>query len=132
MIIVDTNVIAYLFLEGPHSNDSRNLLKYDSSWAAPVLWKSEFRNVLATYIRNNLTTLRIAQYLMNVAEDFLHGNEFEVNSNEVLALAESSGCSAYDCEFVALAKLLGQKLYTSDKKLLKAFPDFTVNIRNLN
>ena len=30
--------------------------------------------------------------------------------------------SAYDCEFAALAMLLGTKLMTMDAKLLKAFP----------
>lgn len=37
-----------------------------------------------------------------------------------------SNCSAYDCEFVALAMALGVKLMTMDAKLLKAFPTLAV------
>ncbi len=33
-----------------------------------------------------------------------------------------TGCSAYDCEFVALAIKLNTHLVTMDKKLLRAFP----------
>ena len=40
-----------------------------------------------------------------------------------MALARSdSDCSAYDCEFSVLARRLGVRLVTMDKKLLKAFP----------
>jgi predicted nucleic acid-binding protein len=40
----------------------------------------------------------------------------------VLELVRDSDCSAYDCEFIALAIKLDTKLVTVDKKLLKAFP----------
>jgi predicted nucleic acid-binding protein len=49
-----------------------------------------------------------------------------VNSREVLQLARDSDCSAYDCEFVALAKQLDTQLLTMDKKVLKAFPQRAV------
>jgi predicted nucleic acid-binding protein len=39
-----------------------------------------------------------------------------------------SDCSAYDCEFVALAKRLNSPLITADKKVLKAFPEFATTI----
>ena len=44
----------------------------------------------------------------------------------VLELVRDSDCSAYDCEFVALAMSLGVKLVTDEKKLLKAFPKHAV------
>ena len=43
-----------------------------------------------------------------------------------MELVRDSDCSAYDCEFVALAVKLDTKLVTVDKKLLKAFPDRAV------
>lgn len=49
------------------------------------------------------------------------GRECEVDSRRVLELLRDSDCSAYDCEFVALALKLGVKLATMDTRLLKAF-----------
>jgi predicted nucleic acid-binding protein len=45
-----------------------------------------------------------------------------VDSGRVLDLVRDSDCTAYDCEYVALAMHLGVKLVTMDGKLLKAFP----------
>jgi predicted nucleic acid-binding protein len=39
----------------------------------------------------------------------------------VLSLATSSGCSTYDCEFVALATSLGVPVVTNDRQVLRAF-----------
>jgi len=60
--------------------------------------------------------------LQDEAEDLLGGSEFEVDSHAVLNLVRDSDCSAYDCEFIALAIKLNTKLVTADKKLLRAFP----------
>jgi predicted nucleic acid-binding protein len=91
--------------------------------------ESEFRNVLTLYIRQAHLSLEDAQNIMNEAEEFLTGNEYEVNSFEVFDLVSSSNCSAYDCAFVALAKRLGLDFYTSDKKVLKEFPDIASDLK---
>ena len=62
------------------------------------------------------------------AESLLEGFEFEVHSREVLELVRDSDCSAYDCEFVALAQRMDTKLVTMDKKVLKAFPKRAVSL----
>ena len=131
MIVVDTNVIAYLFIKGDYSEKAVSLLKSDPIWLAPFLWKSEFRNVLALYLRQGHLSLNEVQSIMNESEEFLSGNEYEVNSFEVFDLVSSSKCSAYDCEFVALAKRLGLDLYTSDKKILKEFPGIALDLKKL-
>ena len=47
MILVDSNVLAYLYLPGDRPAETEALLDQDPDWAAPVLWRSEFRNILA-------------------------------------------------------------------------------------
>ena len=122
MTVVDSNVVAYLYLPGEYTAAAEALLERDPDWAAPLLWRSEFRNVLAGYLRRQTLDFDQVCSLQNEAEGLLAGSEFEVDSQAVLALVRDSDCSAYDCEFVALAIRLDTKLVTMDRKLLKAFP----------
>ena len=126
MIVVDSNVLAYLYLPGERTADAEALLEQNPEWAAPVLWRSEFRNILAGYTRRKTLTFEQACSLQSEAEDLLFGAEFEVDSRAVLELVHDSDCSAYDCEFVALAIKLDTKLVTADKKVLRAFPNRTL------
>ena len=122
MIVVDSNVVAYLYLPGKYTAAAEALLEQDPEWAAPVLWRSEFRNILAGYMRRRSLTFEQATNLQREAESLLTGSEFEVDSFTVLELVRDSDCSAYDCEFAALAVKLDTKLVTMDSKLLRAFP----------
>lgn len=122
MIVVDVNVVAYLYLPGKLSELSEGLLQRDAEWAAPRLWRSEFRNVLSTYVRQGLLELDAAVDINRRAEALLADNEYDVSALAVLRLASDSGCSAYDCEYIALAQHLKVKLISADKKLCKAFP----------
>ena len=122
MIVVDSNVLAYLYLPSEHTAAAEALMRLDPVWAAPVLWRSEFRNILAGYLRRKALTFEQANRLQREAEDLLAGSEFEVDTLTVLELVRDSDCSAYDCEFVALALKLDTKLVTMDRKILRAFP----------
>jgi predicted nucleic acid-binding protein len=126
MIVVDSNVLAYLYLPGEYTADAEALLERDAEWAAPILWRSELRNILAGYMRRKSLTFDQACSLQSEAERLLAGLEFEIDSAAVLELARGSDCSAYDCEFIALAIKLNTKLVTMDKKLLRAFPAYAV------
>ena len=128
MIVVDTNVLAYLYLPSEHTPAAEALLQRDDDWAAPVLWRSEFRNILAGYIRRGALTYDQACLIQREAEALMTGAEFEVESTAVLDLVSRSDCSAYDCEFIALADKLGTSLVTLDRKLLKAFPKRAVSL----
>ena len=130
MIVVDTNVLAYLYLPTTHTSHAEALLDTDPEWAAPALWRSELRNVLAQYLRRRALTFTAACDIQAEAESLLAGNEYDVSSVSVLELARDSDCSAYDCEFVALARRLGVKLVTTDAQLLRAFPKLTVSLTN--
>lgn len=126
MIVVDVNIVAYLHLAGEFTERAEALLKRDPEWAAPLLWRSEFRNLLAGYMRRRTLTFEETLELQAEAESLMAGSEYEVDSQGVLELVRNSECSAYDCEYVALAMRLGVKLITADSKLLKAFPKLAV------
>lgn len=130
MIVVDTNTIAYLYLPSDYSDDVETLLRKDADWIAPLLWRSELRNILALYVRNGMITFGDAAEVQQQAEALLSGNEYEVNSLEVFQIANESGCSAYDAEFISLAKNTGTRLITADKKILRAFPDIASAARD--
>lgn len=131
MIVVDTNTIAYLYLPTAETPNMEELLELDSAWLAPQLWRSEFRNVLALYVRKDIVDFETACQIQQQAESLMAGNEYEMDSLSVLATAQKSGCSAYDCEFISLAKSLGKTLVTADKKLLKAFPDIAISAKDI-
>ena len=128
MIVVDSNILAYLYLPGDRTAVAEALLEQDPEWAAPTLWRSEFRNILAGYMRRKTVTFDQACSLQREAESLLAGAEFEVDSSSVLELVRDSDCSAYDCEFIALAIKLNTKLVTVDKKLLRAFPTRAIGL----
>ena len=123
MIVVDTNVIAYLLIPGPWTEAAEELLQAEPVWAAPPLWRSEFRNILAGYLRRGTLNFEQTLALQSTAESLLAGHETSVDSRAVLELVRGSNCTAYDCEFIALARQSGSVLYTLDAKLLAAFPD---------
>ena len=128
MIVVDTNVIGYLYLTSERSTQAEQALLKDPEWAAPLLWRSELRNVLALYMRKELLSLYDAQQIMDEATRLMQGGEYASSSLHVLNLVAASTCSAYDCEFVALAQDLGVPLVTVDRQILNQFPNLAISL----
>lgn len=122
MIVVDTNILVYLYFPGQQSEVVEQVYLKNSFWVVPPLWKSEFRSIAALYYRKELLTFEAILEVMNRAEELLWGYEEPVRSEEVLSLIRQSTCSAYDCEFVALAMRLNTYLLTYDQKIIKEFP----------
>ncbi len=129
MIVADTNTIAYLYLPSDYSEYVEALLLKDPEWIAPILWRSELRNILASYLGKELISMDDALEIQQQAENLLKDNEYTVNSIEVLITANESGCSAYDSEFICLAMSQNCKLITADKKILKQFPAIAISAR---
>lgn len=129
MIVVDANIIGYLYLSSPHSLQVQEVLLKDSQWVAPYLWRSELRNVLALYVRQGKLSLNDAQLIMDEALMLMRDREYTVASVSVLNLVAISTCSAYDCEFVTLAQDLGVPLVTVDKQILSQFPDVAISLK---
>jgi predicted nucleic acid-binding protein len=129
MIVVDTNVISYFYLTSEYSGLAEQLFLKTPSWAAPLLWRSEFRNVLSFYVKEEIISFQDAVQLFETAANLLQENEYEINTSHVLKLSQNSGCSAYDCEFVNLAQDLGAPLVTMDKKILQNFQETAISIQ---
>lgn len=122
MIVVDTNVIAYLHLPGEHTPLAERLVRRERRWCAPGLWRSEFANILAGYLRRKAITVETALATADAAERRIGGREYRVPLAHVLELVARSECTAYDCEFVALAIALNVPLITQDQRIVRQFP----------
>lgn len=127
MIVADTNLIASFWVPNDMEHLAYNSLKKDPEWIAPLLWASEFRNVLSIYYRKNILDLPSIFQAIDEAEELMGSGEFSINSNQVLTLMSESTCSAYDCEFVALASEFDIQLVTFDKKILAEFPAIAIH-----
>lgn len=122
MIVVDVNVITYLLLAGAQTAEAEAVYALDPEWAAPLLWRSEWRNVLTGYVRRGMIDERTAVDHARQGAMLIGGREQAVPDERVFDLVTRSSCTAYDCEYVALAELLEIPLVTADRRMLRDFP----------
>lgn len=128
MIVADTNLLIYLYVPSTRTSQAEIVLERDPLWIAPLLWRSEFRNTLMGLIRQGTLSLDTTLQIARQAEVWMLGREYSVVTDHVLRLASQSGCSAYDCEFAALAEDQELRLVTADRQILKAFPSIAIAI----
>lgn len=126
MIVVDTNVLVYLLLPTPFTLIAEAVFAKDSDWLASPLIHSELRNVLLGAVRRGDINKTDAEFLLARALDLITLPDKAIDGVGVLNLALQSGCSAYDCEFVWIAKSLSLPLLTMDKRVLMAFADIAI------
>ncbi len=128
MIVVDSNVIAYCWLNSSMTALAQRVRVKDPDWHVPVLWRSEMRSILAGYLRDGSLSAVQTRRVMRQVEEALVGCEHLVASDAVLKVIEATRLSAYDAEFVALAEELSVPLVTEDKAVLKAFSKTALSI----
>jgi predicted nucleic acid-binding protein len=128
MIVVDSNVIAYCWIHGERTALAHRLRRLDADWHAPVLWRSELRNILTGYRRDGSLDISQVRQIMAAAEAGLAGHEHYLPSDRVFQVTEPSRLSAYDSELVALAEILNVPLVTEDRAILAAFPQRAINV----
>lgn len=127
MIVADVNLLAYLLLGGPETGIAQQVFEKDSVWAAPILWRSEFRSILAAFMRQRGLGISEAWQAHELAEGLLGAHAYTLGGERVLQLVAASPCSAYDCEYVALAEELQVRLVTSDREIVRHFPGIAVS-----
>jgi predicted nucleic acid-binding protein len=131
MIVVDVNILLYSYFPSDYKNEVDSLFQKNPEWMAPPLWRSEFRNVAVSYMKTGLSYER-AYEIVELAGKFMEGSEIPVTSQEVMPLVNESGCTAYDCEYVAAALKRMVPLITFDKELLRKFPGIAFSIEEYN
>ena len=130
MIVADTNLIAHFLINSGFTPDASAVYQKDPDWIAPLSWRSELRNALIQSLRHGLLSLDEIISIMNRAEGLMKDSGYQMDSSRVLRLAADSGCTAYDCEFVALALDLGIPLVTSDRALIEKFKHNVVSMKS--
>jgi predicted nucleic acid-binding protein len=128
VIVVDTNIIIYLILSSDFADLALEIRRKDKHWIAPMLWRSEFRNVSIGYLQRGSMSLSEVIDAYEMAERKVESRS--VDGERVIELAAQSGCSAYDCEYVSLAERLDISLVSADKDLLSAFPDIAISMED--
>ena len=127
MVVVDTNVLAYLLVEGDRTAQAQALYAGDPDWRSESFLLVEFSNMLATYVRGGRLADRAAKELLATAERTLTGT-INLPHSRALELAIEFGVSAYDARFLAAAQGLGARLVTEDTKLQQAAPALTQSL----
>ena len=128
MVLVDTNVLAYLFLDGPYTDDARRLFAADSDWRSDRYVLVELTNVLRMAMRVRDLPLADAVTTLHRSRDVIEQGLVDVPHEEALRTSASLGVSAYDARFLAAARALGVKLVTEDARLRRAAPELTQSL----
>lgn len=123
MIVADCTLIVPMYVADLRTPLAEAVFVRDPVWLSPPLWRSEMRNAIRAYFRVGHITLDEAKLSMRRAEAHMSRGEVVVSSDAVLDIVGTFGCTAYDAEYVVVARELGLPLITADAELLRKFPD---------
>jgi predicted nucleic acid-binding protein len=130
MIVVDTNIICLRWLPAVETSQADALLRRDPDWGTAILWRWEFRNALAGYVRRGFLSSNTAGNICSRAERAMAEREFFAQPADIFALVSRSSCTPYNCEFVAVARDQGVRLITADREVLREFPHIAVSLED--
>lgn len=128
MLLVDTNIVAYLLIDGDCTEAAQELRTRDPDWRSEAFLLVEFTNVLASSIARKRMTLSLAEDFLAKAATLFDGKLGRIPHASVLAIAARHRVSAYDARFLALADQLGSRLVTEDARLRAAAPALTQSL----
>jgi predicted nucleic acid-binding protein len=130
MVLVDTNILAYLMIEGDQTAGAHELFKRDRDWCSEAFVMVEFSNVLANYVRTGALREVQATKMLSEASTVL-ATLHNVTHRDALEVAMQFGISAYDARFISVAKQLKEKLVTEDARLRNAVPSWTASLSEM-
>ncbi len=129
MIVADTNVVVQFVVGDDGGADAALLYAEEPEWAAPTILVSELRNVLLGFVRRGVLGPDHVKSMCDDADRVLGDRVEDVPHDRVIDTALECGLTAYDAEFVVLARTLGVFLATSDREILEGAPDVAVGVR---
>ena len=129
MVVVDVNVLAYSLIEGDRTGEALEVQRIDPDWRLPPVWRHEFANVLVTYVRQGGMPERRASDLYGAAVASYGPREATPDVSSVIRWAIGKRLSAYDAQYVALARQLDVPCVTEDAGILRAVPAGACSMR---
>jgi predicted nucleic acid-binding protein len=126
--LVDTNVLACLFIEGPFSANAQALHASDADWRSEPFILIAFTNLLATPIRASRLAPDAGPALVERAKALLADGLHEGDHASALAIAARLSVFAYDARFLCVALALGSRLVTEDATLQRKAPAQAISI----
>ena len=127
MVVVDTNILAYLLIKGDRTRDAQALFARDAGWKSEAFVLIEFSNILATYLRAKSLTQIQAHALLDEAEKRMT-DLINLPHGRALLVAEQFAVSVYDARFLGAAQTLKARLVTEDVRLRQAAPALTISL----
>lgn len=134
MAVVDASVVIKWFANEQNSEEALLLkeayAKGLEDLFAPCILPFEVLNGLKyTY---NLGERELKEVSKILSDFQITLYDIESMRDEVVAISQTYGISIYDSAYVALGKLLGDKVYTADEKLLRKVRElpFVLHIRD--
>ena len=96
MLLVDTNVVAYLLIAGDYTAAAQELRARDPDWRSEAFLLIEFTNVLASSIARKRMTLSMAEDFLAKVSSLFDGKLGRIPHASVLAIATRHRVSADD------------------------------------
>jgi len=120
-LVVDTSIAVKWYFPEEHQDAALRVLSDLHTLSAPDLLTVEFTNVLWKHVRRGTAT--VAE--VRIALDALLGVPLTLYPSAdlvglALDLACETGRTAYDCLYLALARLQGGQLVTADERFYNA------------
>jgi len=131
MLIVDTNIVAFLLVQGEKTAQARELWTNDPDWRAPRLLFFELANVFCQLVKRQALTLQDGSAGLESAVNLVRPLDSEPAFTRVLAIAVKLRLSAYDAAYLAAAEALGAPLVTENTRLLRAAPEIARSLTSV-
>ena len=128
MIVVDASVLVGLaFSRDEYHAHALAARRRDPDWQAPMLIRSETRNVGRGYFLKGEPFATVAAAIRAASAAI---TTHVVGDDEVLEVVKDGHLTAYDAEYVALARRLACRLVTTDTDILDHYAEDTINLRD--